>query len=456
VPTKKENLSLIVTHPELAKEAVGWDPSHVTYLKRELLVWQCQDGHQWSAKILDRIKGASCPNCHVVFKDIKRIIDAKRITEPNVSIKENLKQSLSLTHPELAKEAVGWDPSQVTSGSNKKMLWRCRNGHEWEALVSNRSRGRGCRICSTKDYNQKRSEIRREKLISLDLVPEKNTGVEIAKKRKRKKKVKSATEKFLLIHKGHLENGCAVCSGKKVLVGFNDLESKFPEIASESDGWNPQTVSYGSGVKKNWICKLGHRWEASPNLRSQGSNCPYCSHKFLLIGFNDLATTNPELISEADEWDPSLVIGAFGQRLAWKCSIGHKWKATINSRSRGRGCPSCAKSGFDPNKDGFFYLLNHGNWEMLQIGITNFPENRLRQHKKLGWELLELRGPMDGHLTQQWETAILRMLKAKGADLSNAEIAGKFDGFSEAWSKSTFAAKSIKELMRITEEFEEK
>jgi hypothetical protein len=91
---------------------------------------------------------------------------------------------------------------------------------------------------------------------------------------------------------------------------------------------------------------------------------------------------------------------------------------------------------------------------MLQIGITNVPENRLSKHKKLGWELIELRGPMDGHLTQQWETAILRMLKAKGADLSNDKIAGKFDGYSEAWSKLTFEAKSIKELMRLTDEFE--
>jgi hypothetical protein len=91
---------------------------------------------------------------------------------------------------------------------------------------------------------------------------------------------------------------------------------------------------------------------------------------------------------------------------------------------------------------------------MFQIGITNNPDRRLSQHKKLGWVLLELRGPMDGHLTQQWETAILRMLKSKGADLSNAEIAGKFDGYSEAWSKATFDAKSIKELMLLTEEFE--
>ena len=93
---------------------------------------------------------------------------------------------------------------------------------------------------------------------------------------------------------------------------------------------------------------------------------------------------------------------------------------------------------------------------MFQIGITNDPTKRLDQHKKLGWEVVELRGQMDGHLTQQWETAILRMLKAKGADLSNSKIAGKFDGYSEAWSKSTFPVKSIKELMRQTEEFEGK
>jgi hypothetical protein len=62
---------------------------------------------------------------------------------------------------------------------------------------------------------------------------------------------------------------------------------------------------------------------------------------------------------------------------------------------------------------------------------------------------------MDGHLTQQWETAILRMLKAKGADLSNGKIAGKFDGYSEAWSKSTFEVSSLIELMRLADEREQ-
>ena len=168
-----------------------------------------------------------------------------------------------------------------------------------------------------------------------------------------------------------------------------------------------------------------------------------------------MATSHPLVAIQADGWNPNSVTRGANQKKKWKCELGHRWIATVGNRTvRGQGCPTCAESGFDPNESGFIYFIEHQNWEMFQIGITNNPDKRLGQHQKLGWELLELRGPMDGHLTQQWETAILRMLKAKGADLSNAKIAGKFDGYSEAWSKSTFEAKSIKALMRLTEEFE--
>jgi hypothetical protein len=92
---------------------------------------------------------------------------------------------------------------------------------------------------------------------------------------------------------------------------------------------------------------------------------------------------------------------------------------------------------------------------MYQIGITNVPDIRLGRHKKKGWKIIELRGPMDGLLTQKWETSILQMLKAAGADLSNPNIAGKFDGYSEAWSKETFQVTSIKELMNLTDRFED-
>jgi hypothetical protein len=146
-----------------------------------------------------------------------------------------------------------------------------------------------------------------------------------------------------------------------------------------------------------------------------------------------------------------------GRKMQWKCQNGHIWSAAVYTRTRKSkpsGCPTCAESGFDPNAEGYFYFLTHQRWEMFQIGITNDPDRRIAKHKRSGWELLEVRGPIDGHLSRQWEIAILRMLKAKGADLSNGKIAGKFDGYSEAWSKATFEVSSIKELMELTDEFE--
>ena len=91
---------------------------------------------------------------------------------------------------------------------------------------------------------------------------------------------------------------------------------------------------------------------------------------------------------------------------------------------------------------------------MLQIGITNVPEKRLQTHKKLGWEVIELRGPMDGLIAQKWETSILKMLKRNGAKLATQEVAGKFEGYTEAWLTASFPADSLKYLMEKVHEDE--
>lgn len=55
--------------------------------------------------------------------------------------------------------------------------------------------------------------------------------------------------------------------------------------------------------------------------------------------------------------------------------------------------------------------------------------------------------PMDGLIAQEWETDMLRYLKKNGARLGPKEIAGKFDGYSEAWLKVNFEMKSLVMLM---------
>ena len=89
---------------------------------------------------------------------------------------------------------------------------------------------------------------------------------------------------------------------------------------------------------------------------------------------------------------------------------------------------------------------------MLQIGITNAPKVRLAQHSKLGWEVLEVRGPMDGHLTNDLETAILRSAKKRGALFANKSGVQKFDGWSEAWMKDSLHVSSLKELLDLVYE----
>jgi hypothetical protein len=86
---------------------------------------------------------------------------------------------------------------------------------------------------------------------------------------------------------------------------------------------------------------------------------------------------------------------------------------------------------------------------MFQIGITNYPDDRLRDHRKLGWEVKEIRGPMDGLIAREWETSILQMLKRHGAKLSPDEVAGKFDGYTEAWLRDSMPITSLTELMDL-------
>jgi hypothetical protein len=176
----------------------------------------------------------------------------------------------------------------------------------------------------------------------------------------------------------------------------------------------------------------------------------------VLFGFNDLVTTNPEVAAQAVNWDPTTVTAGSNIKFRWRCGEGHEWTATVNSRtgSQPTGCPTCAKTGYDPNEHGWLYFLHHEGWDLFQIGITNDPDRRTGQHKKLGWEVLEIRGPMDGLLAQDWETDLLRFLKRNGAKLGPIEVAGKFDGYSEAWTKDSFHMTSLKELMDKVRDFD--
>lgn len=181
-------------------------------------------------------------------------------------------------------------PEDFISGSNKKIWWQCEKGHVWKATILSRTK-RG--------------------------------------------------------------NGCSICSNHQVLTGYNDLAITNPKLAK---AWHPTKngtlmatdVTAGKNIKVWWQCEKGHEWEAIINNRNRKHyGCPICSNQKLLIGYNDLATTNPKLGSEwhtikNEDLKSTDVFAGSHKKVWWKCKAGHEWEASIANRSKGHGCAVCS------------------------------------------------------------------------------------------------------------------
>ena len=491
---------LATTHPEIAARAHGWDPTTVTKGSKQVKEWICEKGHSYKSQIQSQTSGGGCPVC----------------SGRQIVIGSN---DLATLRPDIASQANGWDPATVTLSSGRKMPWICPLGHTWNATVASRSDfTSNCPTCSGKQVLKGFNDLA---TIEPEIAAQAH-GWDPTTVTKGSKQVKE-----WICEKGHLWNseiyrrtgpersGCPTCSNRTILVGFNDLATKFPEIAKQAFGWNPTTVTAGSGEKREWICERGHRWSAvvasrtnlksgcpvcvgrkvqvgfndlatthpelastaigwDPSSVTSGSNkirkwvcpnghhfdapvaartsrnrgCPFCVGQKVLIGFNDLATTDPNIAKEAFGWDPTTVTRATQKKRKWICGLGHQWTASIAGRTKeNSGCPSCAKPGFDPNKQAWLYFLENADLEMWQIGITNYPDQRLSKHAKAGWELIELRGPMEGNLTQDLESSCLKALVKRGAILGHKAGIKKFDGYSEAWTKESLKVTSIKQIL---------
>ena len=74
---------------------------------------------------------------------------------------------------------------------------------------------------------------------------------------------------------------CPYCTGKKVLKGYNDLQTLNPTLAKEwnyekNNGLTPMDVAPNSHKKVWWKCNKGHEWQAIIGNRHKGNGCPIC------------------------------------------------------------------------------------------------------------------------------------------------------------------------------------
>jgi hypothetical protein len=369
---------------------------------------------------------------------------------------DRYKSPISVTHPELAAQADGWDTSKFTAGSEKKVKWQCKYGHIWDAAINNRCKGRGCPFCSNKKILIGHNDLlTTHPEISAEAYEWDPTTTTFGSNKKFNWRCSQGHIWVAAVY-SRKGSGCAVCSGKQIDVGFNDLATTNPVLAAQADGWDPQKTTAYSNKKFGWKCELGHVWISKVADRSNGNGCPFCSGCRVFVGFNDLATTNPVLAAQADGWDPTTLSAGSNKKMGWKCLHGHKWKSTIANRSGGTGCPTCATYGFDQNKDSWLYLIENDELGMFQVGISNFPKQRLAKHSKGGWEVIEVRGPMEGNLARGFETSILKSLKTRGATMAHKTDIQQFDGWTEAWTKDSLTAMSFKQLLDWVYEDDEK
>jgi hypothetical protein len=112
--------SLADLYPDIARQ---WDEERNKQLRPDMFTpgssrkiwWKCALGHTWRETIARRVKGAICPGCSV-----------RKATELH---------NLEILSPELLRfwdyKANSLSPKELTPKSNKIVVWRCANSHQF-------------------------------------------------------------------------------------------------------------------------------------------------------------------------------------------------------------------------------------------------------------------------------------------------------------------------------------
>lgn len=129
--------SLASVHPELIPEwsekNLPLTPDKITFGSNKRVWWKGACGHEWETSVKARSKGEKCPICSGarVIEGINDLATLKPLLAQEWSEKNELK------------------PTEVSVASHKKIIWKCKHGHEWEASVKSRTvNGTGCPYCS--------------------------------------------------------------------------------------------------------------------------------------------------------------------------------------------------------------------------------------------------------------------------------------------------------------------
>jgi hypothetical protein len=395
-------------------------------------------------------------------------------------------RTLGIARPDLAREwhssknGSTLTPFTVTCGTHLKVWWQhfditANLTHEWTSTIANRFYGNGCAICSghqiqvgVNDLATIRPDVARNwhAIKNGNLLP---TMVTVGKSKKvwwqhyHRKTGKWHEWRASIAHTTRtIGNSCAICDGKQVQVGINDLATMRPNIArqwhsSKNGKITTQTITVSSGKDFWWEhydrkTNKWHEWHDTVDHRKQGRGCAVCHGKQVQAGVNDLATIRPDI---AREWHlrkngkmtAQMVTANSNQEVWWRhyhksAKTWHEWKGIVNHRvSQDVNCLHCRTKGYGTNSSAFFYVIganlkgiNSRKSQIIQFGISKNIDGRLAAHRKSGFAsdpilVKSFRRAVDA---LSLETALKRLVREH--EIPTATQRGiKFDGSTEAF-----------------------
>lgn len=214
-------------HVSLVKEwsvkNAEFRPEFITHGSDKKVWWTCKEGHHWVATVINRIKGSGCPFCSGRMATPETCLAYK---DPQVSEEWHQEKNGTL------------NPENICWRSNKKVWWKCKFGHEWQAVVYNRTRGKtSCPYCQGKLATP-------DNCVSLFpiLVEQWSDKNELGPERycpKSHKKVwwvcpKGHEYKSAISSRVHLNTGCPICAwqtSKLEIRVYCELKELFKEVS---------------------------------------------------------------------------------------------------------------------------------------------------------------------------------------------------------------------------------
>ncbi|QWL58211.1 zinc-ribbon domain-containing protein [Aeromonas jandaei] len=229
---------------------------------------------------------------------------------------------------------------------------------------------------------------------------------------------------------------CSICHQDEVM--FPELETshkaglvrgKCPCACSKNYRWNDrqyrlrlrndnyQVISQEeiTGVlqKVKLRCNRdGYEWESRVNSVLGGVGCPKCADCDKRNG--DPLSNILNRCSELSIKFHGFVDGVYKNNsttLDLECRCGNKWNPSYASFVNGkRGCPACAKYGYQPTKSGVFYFTvwQKGDHRFIKYGIACDFDYRIHVHKReTDYELVYQWSPeySDGNIPLEIEQA---------------------------------------------------